>query len=209
MNNFFIKNNIERILNLYCSNRDKSHGIEHAKAVTSNALWISKNYDIEDEYVYVTAMLHDLADHKYDVEMDVVYQCLYDIYEDKDICNKICDVIKCISFSTEKKNGKGWYKDYLEKKYPQDYQILIELRNIVSDADKLEAIGRIGIDRCIEYSKKHLKIEKEEEIIKEVKKHCQEKLFKIYEEYLMTPIGKEKGLIKYQEMKYYLSNIKL
>ena len=57
------------------------------------------------------------------------------------------------------------------------------VRNIVSDADKLEAIGREGVNRCMEYSRAKLKCE-EPKLIQRLVEHCEEKLF------LLLPHGK-------------------
>ena len=76
------------------------------------------------------------------------------------------------------------------------------LRNIVSDADKLEAIGEVGIERCFAY-RKELGADKEfseEKILQDVLQHCDEKLLRLVPEYFRTIGGKEIGKGPHQYM---------
>lgn len=55
------------------------------------------------------------------------------------------------------------------------------------DADRLEAIGQIGIDRCIAYS-----ISIGRRIPEEVVDHCHEKLLRLYnEKFIVTEEGRK------------------
>ena len=53
--------------------------------------------------------------------------------------------IDAISFSKEKKRGTLWWSENLDARW-------LEWRDVVSDADKLEALGVIGFNRCFEES---------------------------------------------------------
>ena len=81
------------------------------------------------------------------------------------------------------------------------------LRNIVSDADKLEALGTICIKRMIEYE---IFIEKNTDItshIRHIQKHCSEKLYLLLtHEYIKTKLGKELGEQRLTEMKNIVDN---
>ena len=78
----------------------------------------------------------------------------------------------------EKKTG--WYlKNFTE--------IGLIVRNIVSDADKLEAIGEIGVNRCCQYTReKYGEDLSKEKLVSYVKEHCEEKLFLLSEKYIKT-----------------------
>jgi len=78
----------------------------------------------------------------------------------------------CISFSAEKKNGMRYFEEILGP----DWSLI---RDIVSDADKLEALGNIGIERCHKYTCETHPDLPEEEIIKLMHTHAEEKLFKL------------------------------
>jgi hypothetical protein len=69
------------------------------------------------------------------------------------------------------------------------------VRNIVSDADKLEAIGMIGVQRCLQYSYE-VAMSKNENIspsdhFSHLVEHGKEKLFILKDEYFRTNAGKE------------------
>ena len=69
------------------------------------------------------------------------------------------------------------------------------VRNIVSDADKLEALGKIGLVRCIEYTKeKYFEKNKttilNDELKELVLKHANEKLLRLKDEFITTETGK-------------------
>jgi uncharacterized protein len=64
------------------------------------------------------------------------------------------------------------------------------IRNIVSDADKIDALGKIGIERCFQYSKATNSDLSDEDYIKNVIKHCDEKLLLLLPKYIKTEIGK-------------------
>lgn len=74
------------------------------------------------------------------------------------------------------------------------------VRNICSDADKIEAIGMIGVQRCLQYSMEMLKknnvnvddqVADAEVLITRLIEHGQEKLFILKDEYVVTVSGKE------------------
>lgn len=141
--------------------------------------------------IQVVALLHDVADHKY-VEMDETLLPKLDLFLDK-ITNtrkykkifmysplghlfdtiQLKNIMTRISFSRQKKYGT--YDWVLVLGY-----IGLFVRNVVSDADKFEAIGKDGIDRCIEYTREvynrtNTNLSREQ-LFDEVHKHYDEKL---------------------------------
>ena len=95
----------------------------------------------------MAALLHDVCDHKYSNSIkredldSFIYQC---VGEDKG--RDVIFIIDNVSFSKEEKIRKG-----LAQPIPIPDQLKLYL-DIVRDADRLEAIGEIGIERCIAYS---------------------------------------------------------
>jgi HD superfamily phosphodiesterase len=151
---------------------DSSHDIQHIQNVQSNANYIFvetfrkylkvektqqiawqdlhntefEQLDLHPTVAYfiviASSLLHDVADHKYITDINAKLQEVKQFLQQvttKENTDIIMDIIDNISFSKEK---NGTLKD-LGK-----YQIL---RDIVSDADKLEALGERGILRCYAY----------------------------------------------------------
>lgn len=138
--------------------RDVSHAIEHFRRVKNYTSQIMQGlepelnniHDVDCRKVLVAAaLLHDVFDHKYasaeETSDGLNEMCSFLRNEQKFTQIEVEAVISIctnVSYSKEKKG-------LLEK---LDYPISL-LRDIVSDADKLDAIGLAGIERCRLYSK--------------------------------------------------------
>ena len=158
---------------------DESHNLEHALKVThaSHTIMetIDENYD--KKLITFTAMLHDVCDHKYPcsiTEDELIRFIAPHFTAEKSAA--IMDVIHNMSFS---KQVKG-IAIVLAHPY-NDYLIA------VSDADKLEAIGQVGIDRCTEYALTHGGV-----VPADVVTHCHEKLLRLLpENFIKSVKGRE------------------
>lgn len=205
-----------------CKERDASHGHQHMEKVALNSLQIFK--ELSGQYfllnwnnhkqlriIITVAWLHDVADHKYDYTGDLeqkVKIVINDFFTKKDDQNLIWNIINRLSFSKENKarlnNQTLDWVDVLGNNGKF-------IRDIVSDADKLEAIGKIGIDRCIMYSKEKY-FEKygqeipKNELIKSVKIHADEKLLRLKDEFIRTKPGKRMAEPLHQEMFDFLNS---
>ena len=161
---------------------DESHDFFHAQAVFENAMNILKETPVNlpidvEKIVTMAAYLHDVCDHKYKASHTKYFRMesfigQYCTPSEKMIINGI---IKNVSFSKEK---KGQLEDMGE------YQIL---RNIVSDADKLEALGEVGLRRCIAYTRT---LKPEHQVREHVIQHCHDKLLHLKDDYIRTDAGK-------------------
>jgi HD superfamily phosphodiesterase len=101
----------------------------------------------------------------------------------------IMDIIERISYSREKTFGDSdWLATLGETG--------IIVRNIVSDADKLEAIGEIGIRRCEQYSR-HVS---PHNVWARVRQHADEKLLHLRDHYIRTRAGKQLAAPLHDEM---------
>jgi HD superfamily phosphodiesterase len=182
-----------------CSDRDASHGHLHMMAVATNALKIYSELrpDLtnsrEVELVMVSAWVHDVIDHKYiESNLHLAYDLnnfltkLFDF--DLSMLGDVMSIVTNISFSKEKKiqslMGEVRWEDFLPAH-------IVELRHIVSDADKLEAIGMIGIHRCKEYITEQNPLISLEEINKKLLAHANEKLLLLATDYIRTDPGKK------------------
>ena len=190
-----------------CVDRDKSHGWEHMKTVAETSrMIIEKDYKDEPECVYnqlmidtiTVAWLHDVADHKYDKKGHLTNILTKWGYSNIGGFANILETIKLVSFSSENKAilaGKPIdYDKILGKHYAR-------VRHIVSDADKLEAIGLIGMERAIGYTRHANPDYSEEQIIADVKKHADEKLLRLAGEFMRTETGKQIAQLRHHEMK--------
>ena len=82
----------------------------------------------------------------------------------------------------------------------------IFIRDIVSDADKLDAIGYAGIERCRDFSKYRAPNASCEEIEENVVEHMHDKLLKLLDQYIRTDSAKIIGQPLQKEMLDYLEN---
>lgn len=157
-------NELKEFVKLNTSNYDESHDYQHALNVFENCKKIIELEQIENvdwNIIAYAALLHDVCDHKY--ESMITKHDLHD-FIDKQLQDSfkteiIMKIINNISYTCEV-NGK------LEK-FNEPYQTY---RNIISDADKLEALGEVGLKRCQQYSKFN-----ENNVVK----HCHEKLLRL------------------------------
>lgn len=170
-----------------CKGRDESHGLSHMIAVAETAKKIlptSASVELS-ENVRLVALLHDVADKKYDTDGTLQQRVdeFIRLVRPVDFL-QIRIAISAISFSTEKSRGKRWYVNLLSPEW-------LQVRDIVSDADKIQALGRVGFQRCYEYTQiKNLGLS-ESQILDKVFDHCNDKLFHLEREYIGTLKGKD------------------
>jgi uncharacterized protein len=171
---------------------DESHDINHHVCVFKNSIIIFKT--LEEQFpprmsshylkiiIYVS-LLHDTIDHKYPKNLEDKKDILNNFLRKQLEYNYIIVkwIIDNISYSKEVKNG-----------YPHHDNKDIQLcRDIVSDADKLEAIGEIGIKRCRDFSIASNPLFSDDSINKLVVEHCNDKLLKLKDNFIRTAKGKE------------------
>ncbi len=80
------------------------------------------------------------------------------------------------------------------------------IRDICSDADKLEAIGNVGLERCIKFTKSFNNSLDDIEIKKLVIDHCNEKLLKLKDQFIRTDPGKMMAVERHQTIVDYVYN---
>jgi HD superfamily phosphodiesterase len=198
---------VERI----CADRDSSHGYEHMKTVAISSINIIER-DFTDRRHYqnlkldamTAAWLHDIADHKYDKDGTLEQQL--DEFGHKNIINykELKPVIKYVSYSSE--------NNAIHAGTPLDYDSILTpyyalVRHIVSDADKLEAIGKHGITRALTYTKHANPSYTDAQVIEDVHKHAKEKLLRLATEFIRTNTGRVIAKQKHAEMVIELSRL--
>ena len=177
-----------------CRDRPASHGLAHMEGVTQLAVLIHALERADAalrEDLVVVAMLHDVADHKYDrdgtLEAQVRTFLRATLADKADSADLAWETISAVSYSKEKRQGMRYFEAALGPRWTA-------IRDIVSDADKLLAIGVDGLERCWDYQ---LEVAAERgqtlspaELTDQVRQHADEKLLRLLPEYMVTPSGK-------------------
>ncbi len=113
---------------------NSGHDFFHIKRVYENACLLAENAPFVDDFIVkMSALLHDVDDYKLKTDGKSTFNFLQSLKLEDKIIDKILTTINAISFS---KSGAK-----------PDFET-IEMK-ILSDADKLDAIGAIGICRTI------------------------------------------------------------
>ena len=116
------------------------HDYFHIERVYKNALLIAKNEDVDEFIVSLGALLHDIADSKfYDGDETVGPKKARAFLEEQKVEEVIILHVEKIIENISFKGGN----------FNQKFKSL-EL-DVVQDADRLDAIGAIGIARCFNY----------------------------------------------------------
>ena len=116
------------------------HDWWHTYRVWKNAITIGKKEKVDMVIVELAALLHDIADYKFNngdasTSSKIVEEWLKGLNVDKEIITKVNDIIERISF-------KG--ANVKTEKFTNEYAV-------VQDADRLDAIGAIGISRVFAF----------------------------------------------------------
>jgi hypothetical protein len=190
-----------------CAGRSDTHGHAHMKAVAemSSYLLFADFFDKDGSMMLDTitaAWLHDVADHKYD--HDGTLEQRLDEFGTANIPNyaEIKQVIKYVSYSTEHKaliagtplNFKQILGDYYSN-----------IRDIVSDADKLESIGVKGMERSLTYNTDTNPTFTHAQVIAEVRKIYNEKLVKLATQFIRTPTARAIAQKEHTKMEEWLA----
>ncbi|MBI2542680.1 MAG: HD domain-containing protein [Candidatus Aenigmarchaeota archaeon] len=130
---------VEYVRNLL-ENESTGHDWWHIYRVWNNAKFIAKNEKADLFVVEIAALLHDIADWKFhdgddSVGPNMAREWLEKLKSDESIISHVCEIIKEISFK-----GAG-VKSLMKTKEGM----------IVQDADRLDALGAIGIARAFAY----------------------------------------------------------
>tara|TARA_B100001059_G_C17758587_1_gene541424 strand:- start:486 stop:1139 length:654 start_codon:yes stop_codon:yes gene_type:complete len=122
------------------TNAEGGHDWFHIERVYKNSLLISKNENVDVFIVQLGALLHDIADSKFHngdetVGPKVAREFLFNINVDSKAIEHVIKIIENISF-------KGGNEIQKFKSSELD---------VVQDADRLDALGAIGIARTFNY----------------------------------------------------------
>jgi uncharacterized protein len=122
-------------------NAEGGHDWFHIERVYKNASLISKNEDVDEFIIALGALLHDIADSKFHNGDDTIgpkiaREFLFKLNVDSEIIEHVVNIIENISFNKSLDKSEKFSSPELD---------------VIQDADRLDAIGAIGIARCFNY----------------------------------------------------------
>ncbi|WP_347923140.1 HD domain-containing protein [Pontimicrobium sp. SW4] len=188
-------------------NAEGGHDWFHTLRVYNNSLLISKGENVDTLVVALGALLHDIADSKFYNGDDTIgpkmaREFLFKHNVDSLVMEHVIKIIENISFNKSLEKGDKFTSPELD---------------VIQDADRLDAIGAIGIARCFNYGgfknrkifdpsiKPNMKMTKEE-----YKKSTAPTINHFYEKLLLlsdkmnTKTGKRIAKQRHQFMELYL-----
>lgn len=132
----YIADSVKKLVERKLGTNNNGHDIQHIERVLNNASKIIADTGANEKIVYTSIYLHDLIDYKVtdnqEKEIEDIKQILGQSNYTNNEIDEIIDIISSISFSKHK-------------------TLTTINQMIVSDADKLDALGAIGIIRTIQY----------------------------------------------------------
>ena len=136
-------NNIQQTIDFIkkvLKNAEKGHNWFHIQRVYKNAIKIHEQEGGDKLVIQLAALLHDISDAKFNGGDEKegkhkAIEFLTSIKLSEDTVSQVAEIVEKVSF-------KGGLNDDIEK--------TLELK-IVQDADRLDAIGAIGIARTFHY----------------------------------------------------------
>lgn len=134
-----IDKTIAYVQELFSGNSD-GHGFDHAMRVYGNAMKIADTEDCDRQVAALASLLHDADDYKlFDTTDNANARHFLENHGvDQETTEKIITAINAVSFSRNR-----------------DRQPETTEGQIVQDADRLDAIGAVGIARTFSFGGKH------------------------------------------------------
>ena len=140
MNRDILIKEAEKFVSVRVSRYDSGHDWWHIVRVRALASFINKKENLADPFIVdLAALFHDMADSKFSEEdTESGYRKVKEFLLNaglEDISSRITDIMRNVSFSIKNRSGNV-----------NDPVLLI-----IQDADRLDAIGAIGIARAFNY----------------------------------------------------------
>jgi len=117
------------------------HDWFHTERVYKNALLIAQSEPVDQTIVELAALLHDIADSKFHngdetIGPRIAREFLFSKNVDSVIIEHVVSIVEHMSFKNSLDSNQKFTSNEME---------------VVQDADRLDAIGAIGIARCFNY----------------------------------------------------------
>ncbi|KAI0536356.1 HD domain-containing protein [Xylaria digitata] len=187
---------VTKYVEAYMANYDGSHDFNHIQRVLGLAKYIHTHApgasERDPQVVILSALLHDVGDKKYlkpgEDASSLVNDLLVSHGATEELARKVQTVCLSVSYSGEIKD-------------PARVQELIKLHPelaVVQDADRLDAIGSIGIGRVFTFTGARTKASMADSI-----QHFHEKLLKL-QSMMKTDVGRQLAEERTRRMKEFL-----
>lgn len=131
------------------ANYDGSHDFAHIQRVLglAHTLRLDNPSRYNATIVSLCALLHDVGDKKYllpgqDAEK-AVEEVLLNLGASEAVAGRVQEICSAVSYSSEIKPGGAEHVKNVIEKYPE--------LEVVQDADRLDAIGAVGMGRCFAF----------------------------------------------------------
>ena len=164
MNNIIAK--LENIIKDIANNNEPGHDYNHILRVRNLAKNIANNYECDSYLVDILALVHDVEDIKLHSSLKVS-DLLTNLNLEQNYIEKIINIVPYMSFSKHK----------IVDTLPLEAKIVI-------DADRIDALGAIGVARAFSYGGSHNRS------FEQTIKHFDDKLL-ILGEYLYLDVSKK------------------
>lgn len=138
MNEEAVIQNIEEWVKVELLHEKSGHDWYHIKRVTEIAKVLLKNEAADSFIVIAAALLHDIADDKVTGDVDNALERIRNLLKSNEVTEDTIEIIIDIITTMSFKGGTGKKLTYIEAQ-------------IVQDADRLDALGAIGIARTFQY----------------------------------------------------------
>jgi uncharacterized protein len=180
----------------YMANYDGSHDFNHIKRVLALAKHIHAHApnasERDPEVIVLSALLHDVGDKKYlkpgEDASSLVNDLLLSYGATEALAKKVQTVCLGVSYSSEIKDPARVQE--LIKSHPE--------LAVVQDADRLDAIGSIGIGRVFTFTGARTKASMDDSI-----QHFHDKLLKL-QSMMKTDVGRQLAEEKTRRMREFL-----
>jgi HD superfamily phosphodiesterase len=174
---------------------DPSHDAQHAFDVYEASINIinSLDLDYEEDMITYGSLCHDLIDYKYK-DKCISPEKLMSFLEGeigKLKAGRVVNIVSSLSWSGEVKGVYGRSSEMWDRiqEFPQGYVYDQLYTVVIRDADRIQALGEKGIQRCIDLGKARGLSDHETKVNTWV--HCKEKLLRLMpEKFIVTPRGR-------------------
>jgi len=200
----------EELVKTHMAQYDPSHDWAHVNRVRNTALRIGRSLDPLPDMLVVelAALFHDMADAKYGPTSSLPtilspflsHPSTISLLTPPQI-SLINQIIPSVSWSTEKKlRASGGWDEW--------HETCVEL-HAVQDADRLDAVGAVGVMRCAAYSgaKGRVLLDVDNQQGESAEGHFHEKLLRIKDR-MKTDFGKEEAERRHITMLAFLDALK-